>query len=198
MHEYPIRRLSAILKYWFQFWSYIFRYIPNLQLTKFLLISDYFWLMHGNICIINIAAVADDVFKTSTTKQTSHWNGFVHGTSVFAFANNLSIEKSLYCCIRWPGLVRLCVLYMHVRVCLFGWQWGWWTALHHHKDVWKSLIAVDGELFVTTASATWMQELPVAVLAICKSVLHIQATVSDKRCKPHNRGLGYLTYTVTV
>jgi len=59
-------------------------------------------------------------------------------------------------------------------------------------------MAVDGELCVITDSATWMLELPVAVLAIGKIVLHISATVTDKHCKPHRRCLGYLTYTVTV
>jgi len=34
-------------------------------------------------------------------------------------------------------------------------------------------MAVDGELFVTTVSETWMLESPVAVLAIGKFVLHI-------------------------
>ena len=144
--------------------------------NEILLISDDFWLKNGNICILNIAAVADDVFKMWTTKQTSQLKAFPSRhfcIRISHFVNNLSTVKSLYCCIWRPSLVRLCVLNMHGRACLFGWQWGWWTARHHPKDVWKSIIAADMGLFATTASATWMLQLPVAVFAIGKFVLHI-------------------------
>ena len=49
-------------------------------------------------------------------------------------------------------------------------QWGWWTVRHHLKDVWKSIMAVDGELCVTTVSATSTLESLVTVLAMGKSV----------------------------